>query len=248
MCMKTMLLRTSIQALLLAGCGAADCPPGSSRLSDGLCHLPDEVGDSGQGDTGQSCGEDIPLGDPILTLAQSQADSFMEYLDAAPITTERGILVANNGFVIVDLTSGQIIHEDSGSTGFRVAYDPTTSLAWIGTRWSSVLKVDLSDPDNPTRLGGLSTWEGYHEDVAVEDGLLVVAAQESGAIFFEDDIEVGRAALEYWCSVTSPAPSSRWAWAPGMTTPWWQTGSAAPCWSGCQGSRGRNWSPRSRCG
>jgi hypothetical protein len=183
-----------------------------------LCHL-DDAGasgtdgeDSGGEDTGPTSDDDtgnatsdcpdpthgLAEGDPIELVAHEEADQFMEYLDATFISADRVMLVANNGWVVVDTTTGDIVSEERRQTGFRVDWDPTTDTAYIGSRFREVQIVDVTDPDLPLLVGAEQRWGGYHEDVSVYEGVVVVAAQNEGMVVLDQDLtELGRLPLDF---------------------------------------------------
>jgi hypothetical protein len=52
-------------------------------------------------------------------VAHEEASPFMKYLDATFISVDRVMLVTNNGRVVVDTTSGDIVSEERQQTGCR---------------------------------------------------------------------------------------------------------------------------------
>lgn len=174
--------------LLLLACTGAPPPPPPTGVTDASTIDTADTGTTTDPSAGLPDG--FTWGDPIETDAVTETEKFYEHLDAARIGDDRGMLVSNNGFVVVDLATGEPTLEFDEHNGFQVAWDPTIDVAWVGTKLSAVWKVDVSDPDNATILSRGNPWSGGHEDLDCEDGRVLVSAHEDGAVLMDDSFQV----------------------------------------------------------
>lgn len=179
--------------LLVSGCATAEpCPEGSAREKDGLCYLlGDAPGDSATPD-GSDSGDPDPdpdpgteTGDPILTRGTSETEPgamLVEWVDAAMINDDYGLVVGQGGYGVIDARTGALVVKGDERRGLRVATDG--NLAAIATRTDGMPLLDLTDPLNPARLNSLrfDGIDGPHEDVAVDGGRILLGYHSNGAL------------------------------------------------------------------
>jgi len=189
-------------------CGPGDCPKGSERWADGLCHLleddveqvvvedsavpadtapPDDTSAPDTGEPGcDALPDGIARGLPVVRETSIETDVFMEYLDVALLGDGRALLGANNGWSVVDVASMAFTHVESvgHQSVWRVAADPASGLAYFGTQINHVAVVDITS-DPPTTGRRIEPWSGWHADLSAEGGRLLVAALDDGAWLIE---------------------------------------------------------------
>jgi len=194
------------------GC-SKDCPKGSERRDDGLCHLlegdaeptdtastdtsqPDDTADSGDtsdsGDSGDTGSDELSFGDPILTLGSHVEGGAgepitYEWVDAAPINDDWAIVVGQGGYGIVSMADGELVHQERERRALRVDSDGQHAI--LGTRSDGLLLVDVS-PGEATR-GAVSLrpagLRGVHEGVAIDGSRILVGARDGGGLLLDLD-------------------------------------------------------------
>ncbi len=194
----------------LSACtGPVDCEDGFGRNRDGDCVAlaggggGDETGlgvddtavtgsDSGGGDSGgTSSGQpDWALGHPLVETMNLdlESDYFFEGVDAVAVNDQLAILTGQGGWYALDMASGEELMFRAGLRGYDLAYDASTERVWVGTRYSNVGCIDVSDADNPQEGScGLSALlSGAYEDLAADGGRVLMAAQSQGARLYDD--------------------------------------------------------------
>lgn len=156
-------------------------------------------GDPGGGETGGEDEGGWSEGDPLETLGVGYLDVDPEEVDHEWLAAELmeggryGVVVGAPGLAIVDMRNPAT--EPGGDTGllawerdyrgFLLALDGET--LHVGTRWAGIYSLDLSTPREPVLLAEADPAEGFHEDIAADGGLVLVAAQEEGAILLEGE-------------------------------------------------------------
>lgn len=187
------LLRPGLLALLSA-CSATGkpCPAGASRQDDGLCYLDATGGDTAdRAPAADTAAPDDPAPegrDPIRTTGSTEAfagDYLYEFVDVAMINDELAIAVGQGGIAVIAAEDGRIVAQQSERRGLRVATDG--QLAAIATRTEGLPLVDLHDPAAPRRLDPLrfDGIPGAHEDVAVDDGRILLGFHDNGALLVD---------------------------------------------------------------
>jgi hypothetical protein len=118
--------------LVLACTGSGPPPPptGSTTLVTDTA----DTGITCTTDTLSQLPEGFTRGDPITTLNNTWPQGHWETLDAAQISDDRALVVANNGFDVVDITTGEITLKVADHNGFHVEWDPTIDTAWVTTQ------------------------------------------------------------------------------------------------------------------
>ncbi len=186
-------------ALLLLAC-SSDCPPGSTIHADGLCHLIETTESDTASvaiDTGQPASStSLPgfeWGDPISLISvagQGPSTSgkpegaVYEWLDGVVLNEEIALLTGQGGLITVDIPSGEITWQDQTiERGYRV--DADGDLAAVGPRISPPIIVDLSAPNTPVVGDTIELFSGYHEDIAVDDGRILIGWLDNGAVLVD---------------------------------------------------------------
>lgn len=154
--------------LLLAGCARDAALPDTGAPAAGLP-------------------EGYTYGDPIQVAGQDHHGMVngrvREWLAAAFLSDEVGVLVGESGLATVTLPSCEPLHVTEGGRGYRVSLDG--DVAWVATRDDAIYALDLSDPSNPWDQALIPPLESWHEDVAADGGRVLVGAQEAGAPLFD---------------------------------------------------------------
>ncbi len=180
--------------LLLLACTASDLPsppPSGTRPGTTDSATSADTGDTGTPpDTESQLPDGFTRGDPIATLNTTHTKGHWETLDAAQISADRALVVANNGNVVVDTTTGEIVSEAPEHNGFHVEWDPTIDTAWVTTKIHELWKMDVSDPDDPYVARKTQPWSSGSEDLDCEDGLVLVSAHDDGAYLLDADLDV----------------------------------------------------------
>lgn len=165
--------------------GEEPCPPGSHREEDGLCHLDEDTGTTGEdgGGPGDGGSEEQPLdlapGDPITTLGTATGD-FYEHVDAEVIDQDWAILVGQGGFSIASMADGHIDGQYATDRGYYVGM--ADGIAWVGTKYGGLYEVDLSDPTAPVqgRRQPPGVADAAHQDLDFNGELIAVSWLDQG--------------------------------------------------------------------
>lgn len=151
--------------------------------------------------------ERFGAGDPISVRGYGYLPgaetSDIEWLDAAVLDDGLGVVVGAGGLAVVDLIDPAVPGGDPENTGlifhdpdlrsFRVAAQGRTVV--LATKLGPVQVWDLSTPLAPVRVAQASPRSGYTEDVAVDDGRVLVGWQENGAVLMDADTLAVQAVL-----------------------------------------------------
>ncbi len=194
-----------LAAVFTSGC-TTPCAEGFGRNTEGNCvpyRRPGEhptVDTMDTTDTADSGGDtDTPLdtdtgtplgldyGDPI-EFAGSEATTapkIYEFVDVVALDEEHAVAVGQGGYALTSLEDGHHVWREETDRFYDVAWDGTTERLYLGTRENDVRVVDLSDRSSPRQLESFRDWNGFHEDLAADDGLLLVAALEDGAVLLD---------------------------------------------------------------
>jgi len=180
-----------VSLLLLAlACTGGDVPPPPSV--SGSDSTPADSPTWTPTDTAEPLGqlpEGFTRGDPIQTLGATETQWAWETLDAAQISEDRALVVANNGFVVVDIDTFEITLEVADHNGFHVEWDPSIQTAWVTTKVNEMWKVDVSVPDEATIVRRAQPWSAGSEDLDCENGRVLVSAHDDGAWLLDRDLE-----------------------------------------------------------
>ena len=152
-------------------------------------------------DTGSSTAPDttpsaLTLGDPIGLRGYAwpepeSTEDVLEWLDAAILDSQTGLLIGAGGLVVVELDapgtpdnglSGVALREPD-LRGFLIDVEGET--AYVGTRWYGLYTVDISDRTRPRLALSFEGYDGFHEDIDVHNGQVLVAWQEHGAVLLD---------------------------------------------------------------
>ena len=175
--------------LLLLAC-AADCPPGSARKDDGLCHLlpADTAAEPGPD---LDSGEADDTGDPAAVwtpLPEACGEADVPNVDADPLSRSGEVFLQETALVeALDL----VLSED-GAT------------AWVAGQ-GGLVQVDLTDPDLPVLVEVAAPREAAERFYRIErgpDGVLFATHRDLGLWRFvieegeEEELEARRLSTE----------------------------------------------------
>jgi len=192
-----------IASLSLVGCGGLDCPAGAHAEDDGLCYLDDGTTgadggsptDDGASDAGTTSSLGFELGDPITTLG-TDTDGFFELVDAEMINDDYALTVGQGGFAVSSMVDGSLVVQGDADRGYDVAIDG--DRAWVATRYSKLYELDLSVPTAPAIIDSIELGDPTHQDVALDNGLMLVGWLDQGAVIIDTNThnQIGRLDVE----------------------------------------------------
>ena len=194
--------------ILTACTGQEPCADGYGRNNAGACVLLDPAADDGGGDGGDGGATVIPdtggggggdpdapmpdwkLGDVLVETANLdlEEDYFFEGVDALAIDDTYAFMTGQGGWYAFDMANAEEVMFRAGERGYDLAYDASLDRVYVGTRYSSVYCVDVSDPPDfamDASCGVASDKE--YEDIAADGGLVLLAAQSGGARLYDSD-------------------------------------------------------------
>ncbi len=157
---------------------------GFGEDAEGNCRLlardrssPEDV-DTQVQDTGSS---EPPLqeGDPIRVIATSDYLTW-EFLDAEVLDAERAVVVGQGGIAIVSLEDGSMLWSQNTERGYRVAVDG--DQAYVAARTGRIYQANVGSSPS---VGALHFLDGWHEDIAADDGVVALASLDSGVLLMD---------------------------------------------------------------
>lgn len=186
-----------VALLALTAC-ESPCMDGFGRDDEGNCQLlatntdrqptddTDVVVETGQ-DTGDPPGWPMDAGDPLEVTATSH-HMMWEFLDAEVLDEERGLVVGQGGFGIVNLADSTFAFEKNTERGYRLAVDG--ERAFVATRQGRVYSIDLStDPPTSSQSKNVGGGE-WNEDIAADGGLVMLAALDAGTFLMDSNFSL----------------------------------------------------------
>ena len=173
--------------LLALACTAPDDPASSDRQESAV---PESDSDSPTESPVDSDDppEGLESGDPISTI-RNYNEGFAEWMDAEILPDGRAILVGVTGYAMYDTATGDILRWPEGhgdGRAYRVTVDGDN--AWIGSRGDSIRKLDMSgDEPEWATVADDRPFNGYHEDISADGGVVLVAGISEGLAVLDDD-------------------------------------------------------------
>jgi len=132
---------------------------------------------------------DWVLGDVLVETSNTDLEDehFFEGVDALALDDARAILTGQGGWAVVDMELGEVLRVRAGERGYDLAYDPSLQRVWIGTRYSTVYCLDVSDPDDIVQgsCGIAGPPGGAYEDLAADEGYALLASHGQGARLYD---------------------------------------------------------------
>ncbi len=174
-------------ALFIFGC-QPDCGEGFAEDVDGDC-VPDvDTSDSvtlDSQDTGTPLG--YAYGDPIEVVRHQteMGESNWHFLDVVALDEELVLVAGQGGLGVLEIESAQVRWGKAHQRIYDLAWDPSLEQAYMGTRLDRIDVMDLGDRDQPMPVGTMLEWLGYHEDIAADEGRVLVAAPQTGAVLLD---------------------------------------------------------------
>ena len=155
---------------LLASCASSTGPDGRK---------PPEVETIGQ----------HPFGD--LGHVAAEIDGDHRYFGVSMIDADYGVAVGKNGMHIIELDGAREVSSvDTDTLGYRVDYDPSLQIAWMGEpKKARLVKYDLSDLDN---MVAMADYEGpleLTEHLSAFEGRVLVGT-EGKALLIDADMQL----------------------------------------------------------
>lgn len=179
--------------LLLVGCGEDDCPAGSSRQADGLCHLDDHGGDTGVADDEDdgTGGGDEGGGDEGGGTGGDEGGGDEGGGDGGGTGSE-GIGFLGGGTHSVDSVevTAVVTSQQSLSTPRDLAFDPEAPThLWITERNDDAMVI-VTDPNTASQVAWKSTGSERHHWLA-KPSAIAFGAPGFAATAHDDDGGVG---------------------------------------------------------
>jgi hypothetical protein len=114
----------------------------------------------------------------------------VEWMDAAVVDGDHAVLTGHGGWAVASLETGETTHFQNAGRGYRIDCDPDTGLVIIGRRDSGLVLADVSDPTAGIDLARKTPLEGFHEDVSIHGGIIMVGWQDEGVLFLDDGLDL----------------------------------------------------------
>ncbi len=177
--------------LLSLACTAAPCPAAFERREDGNCYPQGSPSgeDSPRGETGLDSEAWVPeleLGDPLEALTGTAHDGW-EFLDGAILEDGRLLAMGQGGWMLADPATGESLATGGLERVYRMDLDG--DRVYAASRTGAITKLDLSS-GTPQKSASKTLTEGYHEDISADGGLVLVGAQEEGALLLDDQLNL----------------------------------------------------------
>jgi hypothetical protein len=182
--------------LLALACTPPPCPEGFEAREDGNCYPSPAQPDSPAGDSEAPDSDDseppdsdpwvvdLELGDP-LEISEGLSYPGWEFLDGAILEDGRLLAVGQGGWMLADPATGGRTSSGDIDRVYRLALDG--DLAYAASRTGRVTQLKLGS-GNPEQGAREKVSEGYHEDIAADDGRVLVGAQEEGALLLDEQL------------------------------------------------------------
>lgn len=112
----------------------------------------------------------------------------VEWIDAAVADENHVVLVGQGGLGVIDIETGEIVGRANGPRGIHV--DAHSGVAVMSSRTQQILIYDISDPTNIINARSIENEDIAHEDVAIENGRILVAWHSLGLRIYNTDAQM----------------------------------------------------------